>query len=222
MNGVPCYFLVPTSRVRQYLRRYHSGSQPGDAACPVHGMGYHNAWTPIGEAPAHYQDGYLSQATPTPPESDPRWPTTCACGYVFQARDPWQLFESLLYQRQDTGEEMTLREAGPGAMWNADWLIRGLDYSSPQAATQPWPWKPGPDGLCLTVRLPDGHDWIIDSRSSNCTMPQDNVHSCWVRHGTPPNISVGKSGGLTCSAGGGSIMSPSGWHGFLTNGILHE
>ncbi len=70
----------------------------------------------------------------------------------------------------------------------------------------------------LMVVCPDGHWWNIDSRCSNCTMKDDRVHRCWVRHGEPPNITVDKNG-VTCQAGGGSIQTPD-WHGFLRNGEL--
>ena len=79
----------------------------------------------------------------------------------------------------------------------------------------------------LYVILPNGAGWAIDSRSSNCTRPTDKIHRCWVRHGTPPNITVDKNGD-TCQAGGGSIMVSKvkdcgkGYHGFLRNGELVE
>jgi hypothetical protein len=67
----------------------------------------------------------------------------------------------------------------------------------------------------LMVITPGG-EWCIDSRASNCTLPNDRLHRCWVRHGEPPNITVDKAG-HTCSAGGGSIISGN-YHGFLRNG----
>jgi hypothetical protein len=161
---------------------------------------------------------YSSGGCPTPPKDHPGWPRACACGYAFTDDDPWQLFEQSLYRRLDTGELVTLRDAPPGALWHADWMLRGLDFSDPSG--QPWHWWPGPDGLCLNVRLPDWSDWCIDSRSKNCTLPTDNVHRCWPRSGSPPDITVDKSLGSTCSAGAGSILSPTGWHGFLRDGEL--
>jgi len=79
----------------------------------------------------------------------------------------------------------------------------------------------GPDGRTLIVRCPDGHDWIIDSRASNCTKKDDNAHWCWVRHGKPEDgtLHVDKNGN-TCAAGAGSIDTGK-WHGFLHNGELH-
>jgi len=59
---------------------------------------------------------------------------------------------------------------------------------------------------------------MIDSRASNCTLPDDNVHKCWVRHGEAPNFTVDKNG-ATCAAGAGSIQT-SNWHGFLRNGVF--
>jgi len=70
----------------------------------------------------------------------------------------------------------------------------------------------------LAVVCPDGHWWDIDGRASNCTMKEDKLHRCWVRHGDLPNITVDKNG-VTCAAGAGSIQTDR-WHGFLRNGEL--
>ena len=110
-----------------------------------------------------------------------------------------------IYRRTDTGEEMTLSEATPGAMWYADWMLE-LGHDE---------WV-GPDGHSLVVKCPNGTDWAIDSRASNCTLPNDSKHKCWIRHGTPPNITVDKNG-LTCAAGAGSIQAGD-YHGFLRAG----
>lgn len=74
------------------------------------------------------------------------------------------------------------------------------------------------EGPQLTVVCPNGAEWTIDSRASNCTLPYDYEHRCWVRHGDPPNVTVDKNG-LTCAAGGGSIQAGD-YHGFLQNGVL--
>lgn len=110
------------------------------------------------------------------------------------------------WQRMDTGELTTLKDAPPGAMWNAEWL-------------QGFPGWCGDDGLALIVKLPNGNDWHIDGVANNCPDKEDSNaggHKCWVRHGTAPNITVDKNGN-TCNAGGGSISSGS-YHGFLRNG----
>lgn len=85
----------------------------------------------------------------------------------------------------------------------------------------------GADGLsivCVTPRTAPADDrdkgsWHIDSRASNCTLKTDNVHRCWVRHGTVgEKLHVDKAG-VTCNAGGGSIQC-AGWHGYLKLGVL--
>ncbi len=74
------------------------------------------------------------------------------------------------------------------------------------------------DGQHLHVILPNGRHWDIDSRASNCTLPNDRTHRCWIRTGEPPQVTAGKAG-HTCSAGAGSILSGD-YHGFLRNGVL--
>lgn len=74
------------------------------------------------------------------------------------------------------------------------------------------------NGQFLVCVLPGGHHWHIDGRAGNCTMPDDDEHRCWVRHGEPPKLTVDKDGN-TCAAGAGSIAIP-GWHGFMRDGTL--
>jgi hypothetical protein len=201
--GIQCFFIVPNGRARVGLRRY--SKRYGRGTCPSAGY-YHNAIFYIGEIAANRsepdKDGDRVWSFGGPhevPHIDGRWPKLCDCGYEFAEFDDWQVWHDPLYQRTDTGEKMTTRDAKPGAMWDAWW----------------YPWK-GPDGLSLMVRLPNGHDWCIDGRANNCTMPQDTEHRCWVRHGKPPVITVDKNG-LTCAAGAGSILSGD-YHGFLRGG----
>jgi hypothetical protein len=81
----------------------------------------------------------------------------------------------------------------------------------------------GADGLKVYCVLPDKsrHHWLIDGRASNCTMPKDQEHRCWVRHGSiGDKLHVDKKGN-TCQAGAGSIKVP-GYHGFLHNGELTD
>lgn len=150
------------------------------------------------------------------------------------------------WRRLDTGEVFGTRPVG--AMWwsdmsenfrptgpddrypdvDLDWLRKTFATS---AATL-WPQGPSPtdptlpaahsaysfeDGPALWVQTPGGA-WCIDSRASNCTMPYDYNHRCWVRHGEPPLVTVDKNG-PTCAAGAGSIAVGS-YHGFLQNGCL--
>jgi hypothetical protein len=84
-------------------------------------------------------------------------------------------------------------------MWDATWMTRkGLDDRS------------------LFVILPNRKEWAIDERATNCTLPKDNNHRCWIRTGEPPVITAGKKG-PTCAAGAGSIRAGD-YHGFLEDG----
>lgn len=197
MERVRCFWLEPTDRQTRALRRYSPGQ--GNCSGP---MTYHNAEVRIEDGPAGEPTCALRAGHPL--LADLRWPTQCACGYQFTPTDERQLFSQQLYRRTDTGEETTLRRAPPGAMWDAHW------YGD----------RCGPDGKHLMVKLPDGHDWFVDGRANNCTMKDDSVHRCWVRHGAPPDVTVDK-GGHTCAAGAGSIATPK-YHGFLRNGYLER
>lgn len=117
-----------------------------------------------------------------------------------------------IYRRTDTGEEMTVQDAPAGAMWFADWYDKS--FCVPQLEH------------VLVVKTPGG-DWIVDSQSSNCGMPEDRKqekHHCWIIENAGavslPDITVSKNG-KTCAAGGGSIVIGS-YHGFLRNGFLEE
>jgi hypothetical protein len=107
--------------------------------------------------------------------------------------------------RAPDGREFSLSDAPIGAVWDCDWLHDVPDLC-------------GPDGRSLCAKCPGGQTWFIDSRASNCTLPHDKAHRCWVRHGRPEDgtLHVDKDG-LTCAAGAGSIQTGN-WHGFLHHG----
>lgn len=202
MNGIKCFLLEPTDHEKRYLRRYAGGS-----SCPNE-TGYHDAMNFLDESRevmsedgSHWVD---SGQTAANFKAHPLWPTHCSCGYEFDINDSWQLFTSHVYRRADTGEEMTLRDAPAGAIWDATWFHSVADWC-------------GSDGHAFMCRLPFGHDWHIDGPASNCTRPNE-AHKCWIRHGNPPDLTVDKNGD-TCAAGAGSILT-SRWHGFLRNGYL--
>lgn len=201
--ATPTFWLEPTGTVQVGLRRY--ARQGGDTGWTC-ADGWHQALAITGVEPAQLDErGYLT-LRPETPHDDPRWPTTCdaGCGYEFTDADHWQDWQDRLYRRTDTGEETTLRDAAPGACWDARWMPD--DYR-------------GPDGIALTVRCPNGHDWCVDSQASNCTR-KGEPHACWVRHGDPRacQVTVDKNGD-TCAAGAGSIIAGD-YHGFLQSGVL--
>jgi hypothetical protein len=208
------FWLEETSDIAAGLRRY---ARTGDGwTCDT---GYHSALVYTGVEPAVFTGngtGRVLAARLFTPRDDPRWPTTCRCGYQFPSDCPWQDWQELIYRRADTGDLVILRErqasdvggpdpAPPGAMWDAWWMRDA--------------WR-GPEGIALMVRLPNGRDWFVDGRASNCTHPDDNSHRCWVRHGDPRTgrVTVDKDGD-TCGAGAGSIQAED-YHGFLRDGRL--
>lgn len=121
----------------------------------------HDAWTifpgpdqgawPARIRPDKCLEGYDDVA---PPHEDSRWPVLCEqCGIVMPDSAQWQVFQESIFRRADNGRETTLRDAPPGAMYDATW----------------YPVK-GPDGRCLCVCLPPegGLDyWCIDDTSSD-------------------------------------------------------
>jgi hypothetical protein len=165
------YFLLePTDRARFYLRRY--SREHGTDLCPRNPgeYSYHNAQTYIGDFPVRRDergfvvDPPIAEWPAGASTADPRWPPTCDCGTTWQPDDHRQLFNELIYVRQDTGEEVTLRDPPIGAMWDAFWSRHR-----------------GPDGLSLVVQTPGG-EWMIDGPSSS------GGH--WFRTGQPPRITV--------------------------------
>lgn len=208
--NIRCFLIEPAGRARLSLRRYSSAECP---AAPK--RGYHDAQSPLFEVaerlekvegfdrPIFRHDG-PSRREDVP--SEHAWPAQCDCGYVFAEDDHWQVFSETIYCRTDNGEVVTLRNAPAGAMWWLTWM-EGLFH--PQLGTSP-----------LCVMTPVG-EWVIDSRASNCTIPDDynqERHHCWVAHGTVPDITVDKNG-QTCAAGAGSIQAGN-YHGFLRGGYL--
>lgn len=210
MSGVKCFMLDPTLRVRRYLRRYTPveirQSKPV-RNCSVHG--YHDARVFVDIAEIEQdKEGCWAVGSGDGEQllyfvGDERWPKACECGYEFVEADERQVFAARLYRRSDTGEQIELGKAPPGAMWDATWY--------------PEDWR-GPDGKALMVVLPNGDHWHIDGMASNCTKPNDKEHRCWIRHGQPPNLTVDKQGN-SCAAGSGSIHAGN-WHGYLRNGEL--
>lgn len=204
-ENIKVFFLAPTDLYVRSLRRIRlDDAHKCRAGTPFL---YCTASAPAGsvQAEQHPTGGQVEW-----PRDDARWPQACAqCGEQFADTDLWLVDYERVYRRSDAGDEFTLRTAPPGACWDADWF---RDHPAYQ----------GPDGRTLIVRLPDGHDWMIDARAKNCTLPDDKVHKCWVRHGRPEDgtLHVDKNG-HTCAAGAGSIDTGR-WHGFLHGGFLRR
>lgn len=185
------FFLTESSSHRVSLRRLGAEGQ----VCPKTPYGCRASVVVFeGEVP----DPHTTKVDPTPEH-----PTQCAeCGQSLTGncyRDVQKLYEGC-----PDGKRYTLHDAPPGAMWDAHWMSEFFK---------------GPDGKCLVVKCPNGREWMIDGPASNCTMPEDRVHRCWTRGGSPEagTVDVGKHYGPTCTAGGGSIQAGD-YHGFLRYG----
>ncbi len=135
------------------------------------------------------------------PHSDLRWPTHCVCGYAFVESDRRQIFFDDLMRRTDTGEEMTLRDAPAGAMWDA-WWYGGSAFPTP----------PRPDGIHLMVRTPDG-EWYVDGLASNG--PRNDYG--WQRSGDPKAIPPTITAKPSIQMG---AVGSSSYHGWLRDGKL--
>jgi len=164
-DGIACFMVALTGEMRRCLRRYASESE-----CPV-APGYHDARGQIEKCRATRDDAghYDGGGSVEDFAGDPRWPTDCACGYVFAESDARQVFVELLYGNGE-GREMTIAEMPPGAMFDVAWTH-----------------EKGPDGRSLAVKLPGGpHDvWFIDGPSTS--------GGYWTRTGEPPRLTVSPS-----------------------------
>jgi hypothetical protein len=194
MPNIPCR-LIHEVGTRISLRRYWQGG------CS-HSSSYHNAQRLLFDSP---QNGDWTAGGDTKDYPDDQWPATCEhCGTPVPEDAEKQIFRKILYNTESGKPE-------PGDMYYAGWYH--------------------PDGICrwdnckdhrghLMVVLPNGRIWDLNSRASNCTMPDDKLHRCWVLHGEAPHLTADKNG-LTCAAGAGSILAGD-YHGFLINGELTQ
>jgi hypothetical protein len=127
------------------------------------------------------------------PPRTANWPKLCdQCGHPFVDTDHWQVFTDWLFKNSETGELHELRKLPPGAMYHTHWYDDDMR---------------GPDGLALTVMLPDRTPWCIDGYAHNNGVRTPHG---WTRTGTPPNVSVSPS-----------ILTPN-YHGWLRNGVLES
>lgn len=209
--GIRCFLIERTQFIERKLRRYAPGGA-GVLLCPNGPYrSFHNAERLLDVIPDHGESERADKVT----NSSLDWPVKCDyCDYQFTDADEFQVYTSHLYEGidpQGVKVTTTLREAPVGAMWDAHWMSAS--------------WK-GNDGKSIVVMIPGRHDWCIDAIASNCKKRDDRDHRCWIRHGTPPNLTVDKRAGVdgasaatTCDAGAGSIQT-SEWHGYLRDGEL--
>ena len=183
---------------RAALRVYWGKDCPD--SCGRGKSGYHNAQIPLSDTDKVGDWDFCGSPEDYPHD---RWPTKCDHCEASPAGDAKrQVFRKRLY-----GTDSGLPE--PGDLYWADWYASRKEEGG-------CVYHDNCEGRHLFAVTPNGKQWDIDGRASNCTRPNDRVHRCWVRTGEPPNVDVGK-GGDTCAAGAGSI-AVDGYHGFLRNG----
>ena len=183
-SRVRCFMLVPTNEVSVSLRRY-AFERDGAPKCgrtePRYPGGSlvtydsHDIEIEIAREVGTLESSLNGDRTGrTIALEDPRWPATCACGYVFKDTDSRQENRSRLYHRNDTGELMTIDDAPAGALYDAGWFhISGYQRNG--------------DGISIVCKTPAG-EWYIDGPASN--------GPGWQRTGIPPDISVSPSIGI--------------------------
>jgi hypothetical protein len=194
MTPLPTRFIEEVGK-RTILRRTWQSDQP------CHGyQGKH-------EATLAFPDRGLTDPDPTEGKSWATLPWSNVCDHCNEAA-PDSADRSISTSRT---YNTTTGRPEPGDLYYRDFRYEGKCWCG---------WS-NCDGFHLHAVLPTGDHWDIDSRASNCTMKDDGLHRCWVRHGDPRKgepVHVDKNG-LTCQAGAGSIVVPK-WHGFLHSGLL--
>lgn len=223
------FWCEPTGKIRRFLRCYSSddgmqrgaGERADEPIDPARCRSYCNAMRFLDEIEEEFE-GPRDQARRYRKQYEPgEWPwdafpNVCeACGKEMKNPTRQVFMDEILVVKTGprAGQEFARRDLPVGAMWHV-----GHYDDIPE-------WQ-GRDGIALQVMTPDG-EWHVDGRANNCTMPDDKVHRCWVRHGDPRTgyVTVDKEATPefpTCNAGAGSIWmkAPDGWHGFLYRGYL--
>ncbi len=195
MDALPARFIQHVGTTLHLLTSWTGGQ-----VC-TSGYKHHSIRVPVGtsEVPNDQELGGNTENF----NGDPRWPTACdQCGALVPVHAHRTLLRRMRYDTMSGDPEpCDLFYMPYGCARHEGKCMYGWDNC---------------DGQHLIAVLPNGRHWDIDSRASNCTLPNDRLHRCWRRHGTPPMVHVDKDG-LTCAAGAGSIAVED-YHGFLHYG----
>lgn len=185
MAGWRCFMVEPSDFCRRALRRYWR--RPADAPPGGHS---HDASVVID--PKFYEPGD-SRGRGTMGEDyegDPRWPSSCDCGYEFSDADYRQENVERLYSGAPDGELYVLSEMPPGAIWRVTWME---DFFPNHYAA--------PDGKVWALMMPSGSEWLIYGPAAG--------GGKWTVAGELPKINVSPS-----------IHQIGLYHGFVRDGIV--
>lgn len=229
--------------IRQYGQRVWLRIYWEEGECKL-GSGYHNAMRHLFDTdvvdPPDRPGGKVSDyptewwpthcedcGTPVPPMPEL---VMCACGCGEQVEPPGlpklspkrQVFAKTLYATPDAS---WIGMPRVGDCYYADW------YGCAERKGDCVHGWTNCNGCHVIIHVPnpggftkpgyeEGHWWDVNGRASNCTLPDDTLHRCWVVHGAPEqeNLHVDKAG-LTCDAGAGSLDTGR-WHGHCLGGEL--
>jgi hypothetical protein len=233
--SIQCFLVKATDWALLYARRYKSADD-----CPG-AFGFHNAKRQIDYKPVIYNErrSIRIDSKYDIPLDSLLWPVKCEyCDYVFTEQDAKQNFIDQMYAKvasEDVDTSKITLDAGlpcwttspillPVEWWPKRALPVGALFRQPWMKNFYWTNETEDPLTCIvpSILTTGRSEWAIDSRCSNCSLPDDTTHRCWVRTGDIPYITVGKGGsggGVTCAAGAGSIKTQ-GFHGMLTNGQL--
>lgn len=188
-----CFWMEPSGEVSITLRRFVFGLADGEEerashrACPAaepyggYTTGCDASSGEIARAPLAFdRESYehpTMAAVPEelrPPHDDPRWPTVCErCGGTFRDDDQWQVNQTEVYLRSDTGAEVVSRgyndPDAKGGLLDVWWrhgmgTKDGLGYV-------------GADGIALGAVCPNGLLWEVDGPATG--------GGRWTRRGDP-------------------------------------
>lgn len=158
------YPIEPTAFIRRVFRRFvFSGPE---RVCPV-GYGYHDA-SVIVEERSWCDAGTEGSTIPEDEKADPRWPSHCACGYMFQLDDQWQDNRVRLWSGAPDGREYVLsdKHMPPGAYRKDDNLL----------------YIRMPDGEDFCPNFPGREQWSMSGELPLITI-SPSIHAVGTYHG---------------------------------------
>jgi hypothetical protein len=224
MTPVPCFWTAPNGRASVRLRTHEAGDCPARPEWRAH-------WADVEIVVVACELRAKSDADPffdgwptwwyddpgrKPMDSDPRWPSACACGFTFTAAATHYFDRWALYDGCADGIARPENELPVGAVFRAPWREHSAQKHLAHNGTL-FGERLGPDGMCLELITPWNADgsgritWCADARSKDGGFWERNAISRDLRPGNPVPLHVSPS-----------IFhhAPTGWHGWCREGRL--
>lgn len=202
MNPIRCTFWKTTGQVRRFLTVCATGEDPKWTK-DCRGTDAHRAELYLDIIPDVREADGCHPYWPEELIAPNAWPRQCdACGVLFDSFPVrsdmrWRVYRHIMPRivMTDGSQFFTVDKMPVGAMWEVEphKAIEGSVY-----------WRQRGGGMMLLVRTPGG-DWNLDRPSHG--------GKGWERTGVPPDVTAQPS--CQCDP-------PSGWHGWLKDGILSD